>query len=114
MNPKLKVGLQIGSATALAAGAGFLASTQLASAQTEPPSRTVTIDVVGPPGPPGPAGEPGERGPAGEPGAVGPIGPAGPPGDVCANAPEGYEPGILVFIQQGKGPTSTYACIGPP
>ena len=105
-------------------GAGFLAAT--AMSQEAAPTRTVTIDVAT--GPPGPAGPPGETGPRGEPGVAGPIGPPGPAGpagpqgppgpggtgnsDICADAPAGYEPGILVINHPG-GQTKIFTCIGP-
>jgi len=120
---------------ALAAGSGFLAATALSQ---DPPTtgRTVTIDVAtGPVGPPGPQGEQGEKGdqgdtgpegpqgeigatgPKGDQGAVGPPGPQGPKGDPgggpCAGAPPGYEPGTIVIIQMGKGPTTFYTCLAP-
>jgi hypothetical protein len=117
----------------LAVGSGYFTATQLAGAQEPSLGRTVTVDVsTGPQGEPGPPGEKGEQGDPGEkgdPGPAGEIGPPGPQGEKgdqgdpgpkgdpgggpCAGAPEGYEPGFLVIIQQGKGPTTTYTCLAP-
>jgi len=82
-------------ALALAAGAGFLTSQALGTSSQA--ARTVTIDVgTGPPGPPGPKGDPG------------PPGPPGPAGGVTC--PTGFSPAEVVFVQQGKGPTTIYVC----
>jgi hypothetical protein len=102
--------------------AGFLTATAL-SQETAGPTKTVTVDVgtgaqgpAGPPGPVGPIGSTGPAGPAGPPGPAGPTGPAGPAGtgasDICADAPAGYEPGILVINHPG-GQTRIFTCIGP-
>ena len=102
--------------------AGYLAATAMSQAAAGP-TKTVTVDVgTGPPGPAGPAGPPGpigEPGPAGPTGPAGPAGPAGPPGsggtgsgDICTDAPAGYEPGILVINHPG-GQTKIFTCIGP-
>ena len=66
----------------LALGAGFLAATQLASAQAEPGAgRTVTVNVAtGPQGPPGEPGPKGDKGDAGDTGPKGDQGAAGAEG----------------------------------
>jgi hypothetical protein len=114
----------------LMTGAGYLTAT--AFSQGTEPLRTVTVDVgtgvegpagpQGPPGPAGPAGPPGEGegsigppGPQGPPGPTGPAGPAGEDGtggNVCAGAPEGYEPGLLK-INAPKGQVTIYTCLEP-
>ena len=92
----------LASGLLLAAASGYLASVALSQTGDEP-TRTVTIDVEGPPG------EPGAPGPPGPPGPVGPAGPAGPPGG--QTCPAGFSPGVVVFIQQGKGPTRIATCL---
>jgi Collagen triple helix repeat (20 copies) len=118
----------------LTGAAGVLAAAAITASAQQEPSRTVTVDVQGPPGPPGPPGPQGEIGPEGQPGAqgepgpqgeqgeqgpqgiAGPAGPQGPPGEggPCgANAPAGYEPGILVLNAPG-GQVRLFTCLGPP
>lgn len=73
----------------LAAGSGYLASVALSQAPGEP-TRTVTVDVAGP-------------------GPQGPPGPPGPAGTFECGA--GYTVGVLVLVQQGKGPTAIKTCL---
>lgn len=134
MSRNQKIIIAITSGSLLAASAGVLTAVQIASGQQSAISgRTVTVNVAtgeqGPTGPSGPAGSKGEQGPqgpigpVGETGNTGPAGPAGPTGpagpkgdtggDPCAGAPPGYEPGFLVIIQQGQGPTQIYSCLAP-
>jgi hypothetical protein len=94
----------------LAAGSGFLASQALSTSSQA--ARTVTIDVgtqQGPPGPAGPKGAPGDPGPPGAKGDQGPVGPPGPAGGTTC--PDGFTAADVVFIQQGKGPTTLYVCV---
>src|SRR5262245_7258801 len=84
------------SAVVLAGVSGFFVATTALGQEPAPPTKTVTVDVTGEPGPPGP------------PGPAGPAGPQGPAGLACL---AGYSPGILVLIQQGKGPTRAYVCL---
>ena len=107
----MKLGLLIAASAVFAAGAGYLTSVALSQTGAAP-SRTVTIDVTPIPGPPGPAGERGPAGPAGEPGPRGPAGPVGPPGELsCEQFGPNFNPGVIVVIQQGKGPTTFGACL---
>ncbi|HKB39861.1 MAG TPA: hypothetical protein VKD72_25725 [Gemmataceae bacterium] len=83
------------SALALAAVAGGLAASAFGITDQQEPTKTVTVDVAtGPTGATGPAGPQGQPGPAGE--------------FTCLT---GYSPGILVLVQQGKGPTRVYTCL---
>lgn len=82
----------------LLAGAGGMAVSAYTAATQNEPTRTVTIDVatgpkgdIGPPGPPGPQGEQGAPG--------------------SPNCPTGFSHADVVFIQQGKGPTTLFACV---
>lgn len=75
----------VGLVLILAAASGFL--TARAIGQSGEPTRTVTIEVSGERGPPGPPG---------------------PAGLACI---QGYSPAIVVFVQQGKGPTRVYTCL---
>ena len=77
------------------------------------------IGETGPQGPAGPQGSKGEKGEPGPQGVRGPIGEQGPPGppgpagtDVCAGAPDGYEPGILQINGAG-GQVKIFTCIEP-
>ena len=83
--------LPLAGALALATAAGFGAATALGTSAADPP-RTVTVNVA--------------TGPAG------PAGPAGPPGESGLACIDGYSPGVVVFIQQGQGPTRLYGCLG--
>lgn len=104
----------------LTAVAGGLATAVGFSASGATDARTVTVTIA--PGPPGPKGDTGDTGPAGPPGpagVAGPPGPTGPPGTggggtggPCEGAPEGYEPGVLVFNSPG-GQQTIWTCLGP-
>ena len=76
---------------ALAASAGFLASTAIG--QQGEPVRTVTVDVA--------------TGPQGEPGPPGPPGPRGPAGLACL---AGYSPGVLQINAPG-GQVRVFTCL---
>lgn len=110
--------MAIASGSLLAASAGVLTAVQVAQGQ-EPPTagRTVTVNVAtgeqGPIGPPGETGPQGEQGIQGEIGPVGPQGPPGTGGGPCEGAPDGYEPGFIVVIQQSRGPIQMYGCLAP-
>lgn len=101
--------LAVVGASAFAAAGGLGAAAVIAQTGTEPPTKTVTVDVgVGEKGDPGPAGPPGEKG---EPGEQGEIGPAGPPGGGGPeDCPSGSTFGKLVINHPG-GQTSIYTCI---
>ena len=92
------VGLVLGGTLILAAATGVFASIALSAGPNQAVT-TTTVNVAaegatGPAGPPGPPGAKGDPGPAG--------------GTTC---PDGFEIGEVVFIQQGKGPTTLYVCV---
>jgi hypothetical protein len=82
----------------LAAAAGLFAAVAF-SAGPNQATLTTTVDV---------AAE-GATGPAGPKGAAGPTGPQGAAG--TTDCPDGFAIGEVVFIQQGKGPTTLYVCV---
>jgi hypothetical protein len=85
--------LALGAAIALAAGAGFLASTAL-SIGTQAPTKTTTITLTnGATGPTGPAG---------------PTGPSGTPG--AENCPTGSEFEALTIDHPG-GHVTIWTCV---
>ena len=86
----MRLAAYIAAGSLLAAGSGYLASTALSQGGAPEPSRTVTVDVVGPPGPQGEQG------------------PAGPPGDFSCIA--GHTPGILQLNTPG-GQVRIYTCL---
>ena len=92
-----KPAVLMGTALAITGTSGFVVATVALGQEPAPPTKTVTVNVA--------TGQQGEPGPAGP---VGPPGPAGPAGLDCL---AGYSPGILVLIQQGKGPTRVYTCL---
>ena len=92
------VGLVLGGTLILAAATGVFASIAL-SAGPNQASITTTVNV---------AAE-GATGPAGPKGDAGPTGPQGPAG--ATSCPDGFAIGEVVFIQQGKGPTTLYTCV---
>jgi hypothetical protein len=111
----------ISAGMVLVGTSGFFASKAL-TAGTDPPARTVTVEVgTGEQGPPGPTGSTGAQGPKGDtgstgpastvPGPQGPVGPTGPPGPAGSiSCPTGYEPGYLEI--KAKTNTETiYTCI---
>jgi len=98
------IALGLGAVLMLAAGSGYLAAQALGGA-AQTPTRTVTVEVGG-------TGATGPQGPAGPPGPKGDTGPPGPPGPAGAEScPAGYSFGEVVFIQQGKGPTTIATCL---
>jgi hypothetical protein len=98
----LRIATMVGGLTLVASG-GYLASEALS--QTGEPTKTVTIDVAtgeqGPAGPSGPPGPQGDTGPAGSPGTAGSV----------SDCPAGSTYSEVVFIQQGKGPTTILTCV---
>lgn len=108
----MKQALLLTTALAMMGGSGYLTARALGQ-ESAAPLRTVTVSVHN--GATGPQGPKGETGKQGEKGARGPTGPAGPPGtggDLCAGAPTGYSPGILVINSPG-GQVRIYTCIEP-
>lgn len=125
--------MKLSTVYAAVGATAFLAAGGLGAAaigQTEPPTKTVTIDVgkgekgdTGPAGPAGPAGPKGAKGDKGETGARGPagaVGPAGPKGDKGDAGPQGPPGGVecptgsvfgKLVINHPGGQTSIYTCI---
>lgn len=98
--PKPPLAVLVAGTLALAGGSGFFASQAIGGA-SQAPSRTVTVDVAtGPTGPQGPAGPPGPKGD---------TGPQGPAGALACDV--GFSLADVVFIQQGKGPTTIRTCV---
>jgi len=110
---------------------GFTAAGGLGTAaviaQTQEPTKTVTIDVgtgekgdpgpIGPAGPAGAKGDTGDKGATGDTGPAGAVGPTGPKGDQGPQGPPGGTTcptgstfGKLVINHPG-GQTSIYTCI---
>jgi hypothetical protein len=74
----------------LATGAGVVTALAVSGSSTSDPTSTTTINIAatgpqGPPGPPGPAGE--------------------------FSCGTGFHVGLVVFVQQGEGPTTVKTCV---